>query len=194
MEDGLFRRWVRFEIHLSVRRASESFFSITRWGSVTMSFPDIITISSAGSMRCLIWRKTSRILRFTLFRATAFPIFFEAIIPSLFLLPNPLGMEKIIHNLSTRFFLPSSMTFLNSGRLARRSFFLKEKSSIHWRGIKERLHIKQLFVRKIKILQIASFSAIKPSSVFYLFAYGLPIRVFLLLWSFVCESRAHVFF
>ena len=37
----------------------------------------------------------------------------------------------MVHNLSTRFFFPSSMTFLNSGRLARRSVFLKEKSSIH---------------------------------------------------------------
>ncbi len=81
-------------------------------------------------MRCLIWRKISRILRFTLFRATAFPIFFEAMIPNLFL-PSSLGMEKIMHILSTRFFLPSSMTFLNSGRLVRRSVFLKEKSSIH---------------------------------------------------------------
>jgi hypothetical protein len=81
-------------------------------------------------MRCLMCRKTSRTLRFARFRATAFPIFFEAIIPNLFL-PNPLGMEKIMHNLSTRFFFPSSITFLNSGRLTRRSVFLKEKSSIH---------------------------------------------------------------
>lgn len=54
-------------------------------------------------MRCLMWRKVSRILRFTRFRATAFPTFFEAMIPNLFL-PNPLGMEKMMHSRPTRFF------------------------------------------------------------------------------------------
>ena len=81
-------------------------------------------------MRCLIWRKISRILRFARFRATAFPIFFEAMMPNLFL-SNPLGMEMMVHNLSTRFFPPSAMTFSNWGRLANRSVFLKEKFPIH---------------------------------------------------------------
>jgi hypothetical protein len=40
-------------------------------------------------------------------------------------------MEKMVHNLSTRFFSPSAMTFSNWGRLANRSVFLKEKFSIH---------------------------------------------------------------
>ncbi len=81
-------------------------------------------------MRCLIWRKVSLILRFTRFRATAFPTFFEAMTPSLFL-PNSLGREKTMHNFPTRFFPPSAMTFSNSGRLVSRSVFLKEKFSIY---------------------------------------------------------------
>ncbi len=81
-------------------------------------------------MRCLMWRKTSRILRFARFRATALPIFFEAMIPNLFV-PSSLGMEKMMHNLSTRFLFPPAMTFSNWGRLANRSVFLKEKFSIH---------------------------------------------------------------
>ena len=50
--------------------------------------------------------------------------------PNLFL-SNPLGMEKMVHNLSTRFFSPSAMTFSNWGRLANRSVFFKEKFPIH---------------------------------------------------------------
>ena len=94
-----------------------------------MSFPDITTMSRAGSMRCLIWRKISRILRFTRFRAPAFPIFFEAMMPSLFL-SNSFGREKMMHNFSTNFFSPSAITFSKSGRLASRSDFLKEKFPI----------------------------------------------------------------
>jgi hypothetical protein len=40
-------------------------------------------------------------------------------------------MEKMVHNLSTRFFPPSAMTLSNWGRLANRSVFLKEKFPIH---------------------------------------------------------------
>ena len=80
-------------------------------------------------MRCLIWRKISRILRFARFRATAFPIFFEAMMPNLFL-SNSFGREKMMHNFSTNFFSPSAITFSKSGRLASRSVFLKEKFPI----------------------------------------------------------------
>ncbi len=40
-----------------------------------------------------------------------------------------------MHNFPIRFFLPSAMTFSNSGRLASRSFFLNEKFFIHLLGV-----------------------------------------------------------
>ncbi len=153
-----------------------------------MSFPEIITMSRAGSMRCLIWRKVSRIFRFALFRATAFPTFFEAMIPNLFL-PNSLGREKMMHNLPTRFFFPLSITFSNSGLLASRSIFLKEKFSIHSTPV-------PLQGMKVTVIyhKCRKFSAIRPSNVFYLFACGLPVRVFHQRWNFVCGSHVRVFF
>lgn len=148
-----------------------------------MSFPDITTISRVGSMRCLIWRKTSRILRFTRLRATAFPIFLEAMTPSLFR-PNSLGSEKMVHNLSTRLFFPSAMTFSNSGRLTSRSIFLKEKFPIY-------LARGQRAISRQAANNL--WSAIRRSSVSCLFVCGSPICVFPLRLNFVYGSRAHVF-
>ena len=166
-----------------------------------MSLPDIITISRVGSIWCLIWRKVSRITRFTRFRATAFPTFFEAMIPNL-LLPSSFGREKMMHNLPTRFFSPLLMTFSKSGRLASRSFFLKEKFPIQSRPVfslgyeclikpHKTLGWAQLTITQpdyvrywLGYCQMQSrrtLSVIRPLSAFYLFVCDLPIRVFRLL-------------
>ena len=101
------------------------FFSMTETGSETSSLPDTITISMAGSMRPLIWRKTSRIFLLVRLRATAFPIFLEAIIPNLFL-SRPLGKKKTVQKFPVRCFWPWFITCSNWGLFARRSLFPNE--------------------------------------------------------------------
>ncbi len=164
-----------------------------------MSLPDIITISRAGSIRCLIWRKISLITRFTRFRATAFPTFFDAMIPNLFL-PNSFGREKMIHNFPMRFFSPLSMTLSKSGRLASRSFFLKEKFPIQSRPVfslgyeclmKLNARLDSVYNNLAPLVRCwlgycqtqsrRALCKIRPLSAFYLFVCDLPIRVFRLL-------------
>jgi len=86
-------------------------------------------MSVAGTIWCFICRNISRMVLLTRFRATAFPTFFDAMIPSLFL-SKPLGSEKTVHSLPTRFFFPSARTFSNSGLLVSLSSLLNEKSPI----------------------------------------------------------------
>jgi len=76
---------------------------MTATGSETRSLPDMITISMAGSMRPLMWRKTSLIFLLVRLRVTAFPIFLEAIIPNLFL-SRPLGKKKTVQKVPVRYF------------------------------------------------------------------------------------------
>ena len=108
----------------------EIFFSRMETGRVTKSFPEITTMSIAGSKRSLMRRNTSRIFRLARFLATAFPIFFEAIIPSL-CLSNPLGRVNRVHVLSILFLWPWLSTLSNWGRLVSRSFLLKVYPSMH---------------------------------------------------------------
>ena len=86
-------------------------------------------MSVAGIIWCFTFRNISRIALLTRFRATALPIFFDAIIPSLFLF-KLFRSEEIVHSFPTRFLFPSARTFSNSSLVVSLSYLLNDKSAI----------------------------------------------------------------
>lgn len=120
-EDNKYYRWFK--------RGLDIFSSRTRTGRGTKSFPEMITTSIAGEILPLIRRNTSRIFRLARLRATAFPIFLEAMTPSLFL-SNPLGKIKRVQKVPTRCLRPLDMTLSNWRRLANLSLLSKEYAPI----------------------------------------------------------------